>query len=202
MSRLLPALLLALVAGAACAQQNITLSGVVESEEALPDATRVSLQVLNADDAWVHEAASTTLLGGSFELDVGEAPPEEHLRTFRSGGVLLPGLQNEYRVQPEGVAVTRASLALYVDENGDGSYDREPEPEPHFLALAQLDEPVGFFTALYVDQAATLEGTDATVELAQGWNVFAVRFPDTGPAFGARASLTDVTLEVLDLVER
>lgn len=201
MSRLLLAILLALTAGAAGAQQGITLSGVVDAEEPLPENTRVSLQVLDADDAWVHEVASTAPLGGSFELRV-EAPPESDLRPFRSGGVLLPGVQNEYRVEPEGVNVARGSLALYVDDDGNGRYDREPAPEPHFLALAQLDDPIGFFTALYVDAPVTLQGTDATVELAEGWNLFTARFPDAGPSFEASTALNDVTLDVLDLVER
>ena len=198
MNRLLTILIL-LLAPAAFAQQSVTLSGVIESEEPLPDGTRVAVQVLDADDAWSAEAASVVPVAGSFRLEVGPVS-DEHLRPFRSGAVLLPGLQNEYRVSPEGVNFTQGTLSMYVDRDDDGSWTREPERDPFFLALSQLEDPIGFFTLVYVDAAATLTGSGVELALEPGWNVYTVRFPESGPSYAIHAGVSDIALEVLDLV--
>lgn len=204
MKRLL-IILTVLLAGAAwtqaLAQQNATLSGVIESEEALPEGTRLAVQVLDDNDAWSFEVASVVPVGGSFELQVG-AVPEERLRPFRSGAVLVPGLQNEYRVEPEGVNYAQGTLAMYVDEDGDGAWTREPDRDPFFLALSQLDQPIGFFSLIYVDQAATMSGSGVQLALEPGWNVYTARFPESGPDYAVQAGVSDITLEVLDLVLR
>ncbi|MDZ7799893.1 MAG: hypothetical protein U5K81_03740 [Trueperaceae bacterium] len=194
-------ILFALMLGFTFAQRSISLAGVIDSEEGLPDDTRLSVQVLNADGAWSYEVDSVAPIGGSFELEVGEVPAE-HLRPFRSGAVLLPGLQNEYRVTPEDANYVQGTLAMYLDEDQDGTWTREPERDPFFLALSQLEQPIGFFTLIYVDQAATMEGRGEELALAQGWNVFTVRFPESGPAYEIREAVDDIALEVLDLLPR
>jgi hypothetical protein len=194
-------LLLALLLGIGLAQRSATLSGVIDSEESLPEGTRLGVQVLDADDAWSLEVASVVPVAGSFRLEVGPVP-EERLRPFRSGAVLLPGLQNEYRVAPDEARFAQGTLAMYLDSDGDETWTREPASEPFFLALAQLEEPIGFFTLLYVDREATLAGRGEELELRPGWNVYTVRFPESGPAYAVRGAVDDIALEVLDLVPR
>lgn len=200
MRRLLTILTMLLV-GAALAQQSVTLGGIIETEEPLPDGTRLGVQVLDANDAWSHEVASVVPVGGSFELEV-DGVPDELLRPFRSGSVLLPGLQNEYSVPEEGVNYAQGSLAMYLDEDGDGAWTREPARDPFFLALSQLEAPIGFFSLVYVDAPATLVGNDVELTLAAGWNVYTVRFPENGPDYAAQGAVDDITLEVLDLILR
>lgn len=201
MHRLPLILLAALLLSFGLAQRSAVLSGVIDSEDPLPEGTRLGVQVLDADDAWSYEVASVVPIGGSFRLELGEVP-DERLRDFRSGGVLLPGLQNEYRVEPDGVRFAQGSLAMYLDEDGDGLWTREPERDPYFLALAQLERPIGFFSLLYVDQAATLAGAGVELRLEPGWNVYSVRFPESGPDYRVAAAVEDVALEVLDLMPR
>lgn len=193
-------LVLILLLGSAFAQR-VTLSGVIDSEEPLPDGTRLGVQILDADDAWSHEAGSVVPVAGSFRLEV-EPAPDDLLRPFRSGSVLLPGLQNEYRVETEGVRYVQGSLAMYLDANGDGVWTRDPERDPFFLALSQLERPIGFFTLIYVDRAAVMTGSGVELELQPGWNVYTVRFPESGPAYAVRTAVDDIALEVLDLVPR
>jgi len=201
MHRLPLILLAALLLSFGLAQRSAVLSGVIDSEDPLPEGTRLGVQVLDADDAWSYEVASVVPIGGSFRLELGEVP-DERLRDFRSGGVLLPGLQNEYRVEPDGVRFAQGSLAMYLDADTDGLWTREPERDPYFLALAQLERPIGFFSLLYVDQAATLAGAGVELRLEPGWNVYSVRFPESGPDYRVAAVVEDVALEVLDLMPR
>lgn len=194
-------LVLLLLLGSAFAQRAVTLSGVIDSEEPLPDGTRLGVQILDADDAWSYEVGSVVPVAGSFRLDV-EPAPDDRLRPFRSGSVLLPGLQNEYRVETEGVRYVQGSLAMYLDANGDGVWTRDPDRDPFFLALSQLERPIGFFTLIYVDRAAVMSGSGVELQLQPGWNVYTVRFPESGPAYAVRVSVDDIALEVLDLVPR
>lgn len=194
-------ILLALILGTGLAQRSVTLSGVIDSEESLPDGTRLGVQVLDADDAWSLEVGSVVPVAGSFELSL-DPVPDDLLRPFRSGAVLLPGLQNEYRVAPEDVRYVQGTLAMYVDEDGDGEWSREPARDPFFLALSQLERPIGFFTLIYVDAPATLTGSGTELELEPGWNVYTVRFPENGPDYAVGSAIDDVALEVLDLIPR
>lgn len=194
-------ILLALLAGVAIGQQTVTLSGVIESEEPLPDGTRLAVQVLDADDAWSFEVASVVPVGGTFRLEV-DGVPDERLRPFRSGSILLPGLQNEYRVTPDDVNYAQGALAMYLDQNEDGEWTREPSRDPFFLALSQLENPIGFFSLIYVDKAATMSASGVDLGLDPGWNVYTVRFPESGPAYATGAAVDDIALEVLDLVLR
>jgi|GEM_PF-601360 len=194
-------LLLLLLLGSAFAQRSVTLSGVIDSEEPLPEGTRLGVQLLDADDAWSYEVGSVVPVAGSFRLEI-EPAPEDRLRPFRSGSVLLPGLQNEYRVETEGVRYVQGTLAMYLDADGDGVWTRDPDRDPFFLALSQLERPIGFFTLIYVDRAARMTGSGVELELQPGWNIYTVRFPESGPAYAVRESVDDIALEVLDLVPR
>ena len=183
------------------AQRSVVLAGVVDSADPLPEGTRVAVQVLDADSAWTLEAGSAVPIGGSFRVDL-DTVPDELLREFRSGGVLLPGLQNEYRVEPEGVRFVQGALSMYVDADENGVWTNEPERDPYFLALAQLEAPIGFFSLLYVDRPATVQGAGVELQLEVGWNAYTVRFPETGPEYRVFASVDDVVIEVLDLLPR
>lgn len=194
-------ILFALLLGFAFAQRSVTLSGVIDSEDGLPEGTRLSVQVLNSEGAWSLEVGSVVPVGGSFELEVGEVPADR-LRPFRSGAVLLPGLQNEYRVAPDDVSYVQGTLAMYLDRDGNEQWTRDPERDPFFLALSQLEDPIGFFTLIYVDQSATMAGRGEELTLEPGWNVFTVRFPESGPSYEIRESVDDIALEVLDLIPR
>ncbi len=198
---LIAVLIATLLLGSVAAQRSATLSGVIDAADPLPDATRVGVQVVDADGAWTREIGTAVPVAGSFQVELGEVP-DEALRPFRSGSVLLPGLQNEYRVEPEGVRFAQGVMAMYLDSDGSGSWTRAPERDPHFLALSQLERPIGFFTLLYVDAPVVLTATAAELRLEAGWNVFTVRFPDSGPDYAVHAEVDDVALEVLDLVPR
>ncbi len=193
MRRLLLAAFLALCASAA-AQSSAPLSGIVRSEEPLASATRVAIHVVDADNVWGHEVASVEPVGGTFTVTPGEVPASE-LQPFRSGAIILPGLQNEYRVTPDGVNVAVARFNMYVDENGNGVFDRVQDR--WYTGIAQLDEPVGFFTLLFVDRAATITGGGAELQLQPGWNVFTVRFPEAAPVFAAVPFVDDIVLDVI-----
>lgn len=183
------------------AQRNAVLSGVIDSEDPLPEGTRVAVQALDAEGAWSLEVGSVVPIGGSFRVELGDVP-DEQLRDFRSGSVLLPGLQNEYSVAPEGVRFLQGSLAMYIDVDENEVWTRGPERDPYYLALAQLEAPIGFFSLLYVDEEATLTGAGVELELVPGWNVYTVRFPETGPAYAVLGSVDDIAVEVLDLLPR
>ncbi len=201
MQRIATILVLALVLGVALAQRPITISGIIQSEEPLLEGVRLGVQVLDADDAWSLEVGSVVPIGGSFNLEVGPVP-NELLRPFRSGAVLLPGLQNEYLISPQDVLYVQGSLAMYIDDDENGEWTRQPNRDPIYLALSQLERPIGFFTLIYVDKTATMQASGVELVLEAGWNLFTVRFPESGPAYSVTASLDDVALEVLDLIGR
>ena len=90
---------------------------------------------------------------------------------------------------------TRAQIDVYLDENGNGTFDRE-EDVP-YLGLAGTSEPVGFFVPLYVDADATLTAAGETLTLREGWNIFTVRFPDgERPEYAVSDTLTAARLDV------
>lgn len=181
------------VFGLATAQQSATLSGSIVSEDELPDGTRVAIHLAEANNAWGLEVASVTPAAGTFTI-IADPIPEERLRPFRSGAVLLPGLQNEYRVTPEDVNYARGLVNMYVDENGNGVYDGLNDR--YFLGVAKLGSALGFFTLLYVDRPATLSALGVDLELAAGWNVFTVRIPDGDARYEITDRVDDVVLDV------
>ncbi len=193
MRRVLLAVALAF-AGAAAAQSTAPLSGIVMSEEPLAEGTRVAIHVVDADNVWGLEVASVEPVGGTFTVTPEEVPAAE-MRPFRSGGIILPGLQNEYRVSPEGVNVAVSRFNMYLDENDNGVFDRVQDK--WFIGVAQLEDPVGFFTLLYVDRAATLSGSGVELQLEPGWNVFTVRFPQERAEYAIVRSVEDIVLDVI-----
>ena len=193
MRRFFLAAVLALVA-AASAQQDATMSGIVTSEEPLADGTRVAIHVVDSDNVWGLEVASVVPVGGTFRILPGEVPADQ-LRPFRSGSVVLPGLQNEYRVAPDDVNVAVARFNMYVDENANGVFDRVQDK--WYIGLAQLEQPLGFFSLLYVDRAATITGGGAELQLQPGWNVFTVRFPEERAEYAVVPVVEDIVLDVI-----
>lgn len=187
-------LVLAMLAlGAASAQQNATLSGIIKSEADLPEGTRVAVHVVDNDNVWGHEVASVVPLTGTFSV-TADPLPEAELKPFRSGAVLLPGLQNEYQVTPDDVNYARGRVNMYVDNNDNEVFDRLTDT--FFLGVATLERPSGYFTLLYVDKDATLSGTGAELQLKRGWNIFSVRFPEEGTAYAVQPLVEDAVLDV------
>lgn len=195
MKRLFAVCLCALLALAttAAAQRSATLSGIIESEEPLVDGSRVAIHVVDADNVWGREVASVAPVAGTFSI-TAEPLPEEELRPFRSGAVVLPGLQNEYRVEPSEANYARGRINMYVDLNGNQLFDRIADT--FYVGIATLEEPIGYFSLLYVDRPVSLVGTGAQIDLEAGWNVFTVRFPEGGTSYGGPGVVDDVVLDV------
>ena len=193
MKRLVLTALLALVM-VASAQSGAVMSGIVQSEGPLAEGTRVAIHVVDNDNVWGLEVASVAPVGGTFRVTPGPIPADQ-LRPFRSGSVILPGLQNEYRVGPEDVNVAVARFNMYVDQNGNGLFDRVVDR--FYIGIASLEAPVGFFTLLYVDKAATITGGGSELQLNPGWNVFTVRFPDEQAAYAVVPAVDDIVLDVV-----
>lgn len=186
------ALLLVAFQGA-LAQRTVTVAGIIESESALPDGTRVAVHVVDRDGVWGTETSSAAPIANSFSLEAGPVP-ESALRPFRSGAVLLPGLQNEYRVSPESVNYAQGRVNLYADGDGNEVFDRVNDRP--LIGVINLEEPVGFFSLLYVDRAATLTGAGQTLELQEGWNIFTVRFPSEQPQYDITPLVEDIKIVV------
>lgn len=186
-------LVFALVLPAAFAQQGAVLSGLVQSTEDLAENTLVAIHVVDADNVWGLQVASVVPVGGTFRITPGEIP-SEHLRPFRSGSVILPGLQNEYRVAPDNVNVAVARINMYVDENGNNLFDRLVDRT--YIGITNLDNPIGFYTLLYVDQAATLTAAGVELQMQAGWNVFTVRWPDEQAIYDVTPTVEDIVLDV------
>lgn len=193
MRRLMFPLFLMVLATAAFAQQSATLSGIIKSEQDLPEGTRVAIHVVDNDNVWGLEVSSVVPTLGNFRIVAGPIPATQ-LREFRSGAVLLPGLQNEYRVTPAGVNFALGRINMYVDKNGSEVFDRVTDP--WFIGVPSLESPVGFFALLYVDRDATLSGGGADLDLKQGWNVFTVRFPSDKPVYAVQPAVSDIVLDV------
>ncbi len=193
MRRLLFTCLL-MLAAVASAQSGAPLSGIVQSEGPLAENTRVAIHVVDADNVWGLEVASVVPVGGTFRVSPAAVPAGE-LRPFRSGSVILPGIQNEYRVAPEDVNVAVARFNMYVDQNLNEVFDRVQDR--WYIGVPRLESPLGFFTLLYVDRAATLSGAGIDLSLSPGWNVFTVRFPSDSPVYAVSASVDDIVLDVV-----
>ena len=186
-------LVLALVFPAAFAQQGAVFSGLVQSTEALADNTLVAIHVVDADNVWGLQVASVAPVAGTFRLTPGEIPAG-HLRPFRSGSVILPGLQNEYRVSPDDANVAVARINMYVDENGNDVFDMLVDRT--YIGITNLDNPIGFYTLLYVDKATTLTAAGVELQMRAGWNVFTVRFPGDAPVYDMTPGVEDIVLDV------
>ena len=84
---------------------------------------------------------------------------------------------------------------MYVDQNGNGLFDRVVDR--FYIGIASLEAPVGFFTLLYVDKAATITGGGSELKLNPGWNVFTVRFPDEQATYAVVPAVDDIVLDVV-----
>ncbi len=184
---------LALVMPVALAQQGAVLSGVIQSDAALAESTLVAIHIVDADNVWGMQVASVVPVAGTFRITPGSIPAE-HMRPFRSGSVILPGLQNEYRIAPDDVNVAVARLNMYVDENGNNVFDRLVDRL--YIGITNLDSPIGFYTLLYVDKPATLSASGVELQLQAGWNVFTVRFPQDKPVYAMTQSVEDIVMDV------
>ena len=186
-------LVFAMVLPVASAQQGAVLSGLIQSTEPLAENTLVAIHVVDADNVWGLQVASVVPVAVTFRITPGEIP-SEHLRPFRSGSVILPGLQNEYRVAPDDVNVAVARINIYVDENGNNLFDRLVDRT--YIGITNLDNPIGFYTLLYVDRAATLTAAGVELQMQPGWNVFTVRWPGDTAVFDMTPSVEDIVLDV------
>ena len=180
--------------GFASAQQSASLSGIIMSEVPLPEGTRVAVHVVDNDNVWGQEIVSVTPVAGTFDISPTSTPGE--LLPFRSGAVLLPGLQNEYRVSPsDGVRYAQGRITMYVDDNGNGRFD-DRATDATFIGIATVEEPIGFFALIYVDRDATMSGAGVELQLSAGWNVFSVRYPGDRPDFAVQPRVDDAVLDV------
>lgn len=176
-------------------QQQATLSVRIESLGDLPQTARVGVHVIDAEGVTLAEIASVRPVAGTFSLTT-TTPSTTLLQPFSAGAVLLPGLQNEYQVTPENAQFARAIAKVYDDTNANSTFDN-PESDPVYLGVASVENPVGFFVLLYVDQPVTLSGRGQTINMTAGWNVFTVRFPEEGRAnYNATASAQDILLDI------
>ena len=191
MTRLILLICLGLLNGA-FAQQQATVSGTVATPEALPETARVGVHLVDPQGVWGREIGTAVPQDGTFEVEL--AGTADALTPFRSGEVVLPGLQNDYSLS-NAVNFTRAQVDVYLDENGNGTFDREGDVP--YLGLAGTSEPVGFFVPLYVDADTTLTAAGASYPLLEGWNIFTVRFPDgEEPQYAVVNTLDSARLDV------
>ncbi|MEJ2667944.1 MAG: hypothetical protein P8Z81_12750, partial [Deinococcales bacterium] len=61
-------LLVLVLASTAFAQQSAELSGVVKTEQALPNGTRVAIALVENNSVWGLEVASVAPVGGTFRI--------------------------------------------------------------------------------------------------------------------------------------
>lgn len=188
-------IVLLLLIGTVSAQQStITLGGLVQSESDILPSTRVAIHIVDADNVWLSEVAGTNPLSGAFRL-VPEPPPASDMRPFRSGSVVLPGLQNEYLVSPSDVKVAVGRFQVYVDQNENEQFDRLYDR--WYIGIPFLEEPAGWFNLLYVDKEARLSAAGVELVLQPGWNVYTVRFPTEQPEFAIVHHVDDIVLDVM-----
>ena len=182
--------------GLAFAQQQVTLAGVVKTVDEIPENTKVAVFTVNSDNAWQREIATTAVVAGTFSITTSNLEPSE-LTAFANGSsALLPGLQNEYTISPANIAFARAIVNVYVDSNGNNAFDNIDIDKP-FIGIASLDNPVGFYSLLYVNQDAQITGKGQVLDLKAGWNIFTIRFPtESEGQYAIETELNDALLDV------
>lgn len=199
MTRRLMTMLALLTAGLltfASAQGSISLGGIIQSEDSLPENTRVAVFQVDADGVWGRELVTVSPVAGSFDLTL-DVQDLEGKQPFRSGAILLPGLQNEYRIAPDDVQFVLGRMNMYVDADANGQFDRQTDPV--FLGLLSLENPIGFYNIIWVDRDATLTASGGvSIELSPGWNLFTVRFPGESapPEYSIVSRVDDAVLDV------
>ncbi len=177
------------------AQQQATLSGIIKTETEAPAETRVAIHIVDRDGLPLHEVNSDVPIANTFSIDTTELSTE-FLSSLRSGSILLPGLQNEYTIsRQDGVSYASARINMYIDSNANQSLDFLIDRT--YLGIASLEEPIGFFTLIYVDQAVTFSGRGVDLELEPGWNIYTVRYPTDGdPMYEVHAAVNDIVMDV------
>lgn len=195
-------IIIALIGSLALAQQEATLSGIIKTDGEVPEGTRVAVHVVDRDGVWQREVVNVVPVAGTFSITTKPLEPQE-LSVMRSGSILLPGLQNEYTISPaEGVNYALARVNMYVDANNNQVFDRTTDA--FFIGVPSLENPIGFFTLIYVDAAVTLSGRGAELALQPGWNIFTVRFPESSqanasppsPDYAVQPLVEDIVMDV------
>ncbi|MCA9836822.1 MAG: hypothetical protein KC422_07905 [Trueperaceae bacterium] len=195
-------IIIALLSSLCLAQQEATLSGIIKTDGDVPEGTRVAIHVVDRDGVWQREVVNASPVAGTFSITTKPLEASE-LSVMRNGSILLPGLQNEYTINPsEGVNFALARVNMYVDANGNEVFDRTTDA--FFIGVPSLENPIGFFTLIYVDKAVTLSGRGVDLNLAPGWNVFTVRFPESSqadtsppsPDYAVQPSVEDIVMDV------
>ena len=178
------------------AQQEVTLAGVVKTPEAMPANSVVAIHTIDKDNAWLSEVVTSPVVSGTFSI-TSQPIDAAQLSAFVNGSsALLPGLQNEYTIEPAGVNFARAVVNVYVDKNGNNHFDNSEIDTP-YIGIASLSDPVGFYSLLYVDRDARIVGKGQTLELKNGWNIFTIRFPtDQEAQYQITTEVNDLLLDV------
>ncbi len=197
--KLIALLSMLLLFGSSFAQQNVTLSGIIKTDNEIPAETKVAIHVVDRDGVWQRETVSVSPVAGTFSITTVDLEPQE-LSPLRSGSILLPGLQNEYTVTPsDGVNYASARVNMYVDANTNQVFDRVIDA--FYIGVPSLEDPIGFFALIYVDRDVTLSGRGTDLSLATGWNVYTVRYPEAAEGSTATpAAIFEIHSTVSDIV--
>lgn len=188
------AILAALVAGAASAQQQVRVTGVqIDELVELPPEMRLGVFLDLGDGA--RELGSVRMVAGTFDLDTsGLVPEERDLRALVSGSFPLAFMiGNEFVVDREGARFATAWLQPYHDQNGSGAYE-ELFDEWFFRAPPELTDPFGYFNMVYVDRDVVLRTTPAEFALRTGWNLVVARVEAGALAYEVATSVADVVV--------
>lgn len=188
-------IILALLSGFSFAQQQATLSGIIKTETETPAETRVAIHVVDRDGLPQVEVASSTPIANTFSIDTTPLSTE-YLNTLRNGSILLPGLQNEYTVSPqEGINYALARVNMYIDSNNNQELDFLVDAT--YLGIASLEEPIGFFNLIYVDNNVMFSGSGVDLNFEAGWNIYTVRYPTDGdPIYTVQSLVDDIVMDV------
>lgn len=180
----------------AFAQQNISLSGVVQSDGEMLANTRLGLHLIDDLNRRFIELSNIPPVGGTFNLSTNTLDASL-LQPLRNGGTVFPGIYNEFSVAPEGVNYARAVTNVYADNNSNGVFD-DPNTDALYLGIASVDNPKGFFVLIYVDRDAQIIAQATTLSLRSGWNIITLRSGSDGQlnVYGVQPSLSDVVLDV------
>ena len=187
-------LMILFLLGSAFAQQEATLSGIIKLDGETPEGVRVAIHLVDRDNAWQREIASVTPVAGTFSISTSTASTEE-LLDFKSGTVLFPDLINEYEVSPTDAKYVRGIVDIYLDYNSNGVFDNSAVDKA-MIGIASLENPVGFFTLIYVDKDVSVSGKGTQLDFKQGWNIYTVRYPDSGTIYNVEPVVNDLVLDI------
>ena len=181
-----------LLANIAFAQQMMTLSGLVKSESELLPNTRVGLHVIDQQNNRYIEVLGVNPIAGTFNLSTTAPLDSSLLRPLLNGGTVLPGLDNEFTVSPEGALFARAITNTYIDSNNNATFD-DSNTDPLYLGFATVENPPGWVALIYVDRDVTLSSASATLQLNAGWNIYTAR----SNQFAVQKIVNDALLDMI-----